>query len=84
MRGGTLTEVPDTKEHPSTRDGLCSKLNNVRGQHTNPDRLPYPLRRSDPEGSHQFERISWGAALAKIGEPWREVITTDGGQAIVR
>ena len=33
-----------------------------------PDRLQYPLRRTGPKGSHEFERISWDDAFGIIVE----------------
>ncbi|MGD8699358.1 MAG: aminotransferase class V-fold PLP-dependent enzyme, partial [Gemmatimonadales bacterium] len=33
-----------------------------------PDRLPYPMRRTGPKGTYEFERISWDDAYAIIVE----------------
>ena len=66
-----------------TRGTLCVKLKDFHDHHANPDRLMYPLRRTGPKGSKQFERISWDEAIAEIGRRWREIIATYGSQAIM-
>ena len=83
VRDGRLVDVRGKKKHPVTRGGLCVKLKDFHDHHYNPDRLLYPLRRSGPKGSGQFERISWDAAIAEIGERWRGVISEFGSQAIM-
>ncbi|HLO24328.1 MAG TPA: molybdopterin-dependent oxidoreductase, partial [Methyloceanibacter sp.] len=80
---GKLVEVRGNREHPMTRGGLCVKLKDFHDHHANPDRLKYPLRRTGPKGSKQFERISWDEAIGEIGKRWREIIATHGSQAIM-
>jgi len=80
---GRLSDVRGNKDHPFTRGGLCVKLKDFHDHHANPDRLMYPMRRIGPKGSKQFERINWDAAIAEIGKRWREIIATDGSQAIM-
>jgi anaerobic selenocysteine-containing dehydrogenase len=83
VEDGRLVEVRGNKDHPMTRGGLCVKLKDFHDHHRNPDRLMYPLRRTGPKGSKQFERISWEEAIAEIGRRWREIIATHGSQAIM-
>ena len=59
------------------------KLKDFHDHHANPERLMYPLRRTGPKGSKQFERITWDEAIAEIGRRWREIIATYGSQAIM-
>ncbi|HUU25136.1 MAG TPA: molybdopterin oxidoreductase family protein [Methyloceanibacter sp.] len=80
---GRLVEVKGNKEHPMTRGGLCVKLKDFHDHHHNPDRLLYPMRRTGPKGSNQFERISWDQAIAEIGTRWRDIIAEFGAQAIM-
>ncbi|PNG26235.1 molybdopterin-containing oxidoreductase family protein [Methylocella silvestris] len=82
-KDGALVGVVGNKEHPFTRGGLCVKLKDFHAHHYNPDRLLYPLRRSGPKGSGQFERISWDEAVATIGARWRDIIGEFGSQAIM-
>ena len=83
VRGGRLIEVRGKKDHPFTRGGLCVKLKDFAAHHANPDRLLYPMRRSGPKGSRQFERITWDEAIAEIGSKWRKIIAEHGSQAIM-
>ena len=83
VRGGKLISVKGKKDHPMTRGGLCVKLKDFHDHHANPDRLMYPLRRSGPKGSRQFEGITWDEAISEIGRRWREIIATYGAQAIM-
>ncbi len=81
--GNRLVEVRGNKDHPVTRGTLCVKLKDFHDHHANPERLMYPLRRTGPKGSKQFERISWDEAVSEIGRRWREIIAMYGSQAIM-
>jgi len=83
VKGGRLVDVRGKKEHPFTRGGLCVKLKDFHDHHHNPDRLLYPLRRSGPKGSKQYERITWDEAISEIGRRWRAIIAKYGSQAIM-
>ncbi|MGZ5914589.1 MAG: molybdopterin-dependent oxidoreductase, partial [Hyphomicrobium sp.] len=80
---GKLVDVKGNKEHPITRGTLCVKLKDFHDHHANPDRLMYPLRRTGPKGSKQYERITWDEAIAEIGTRWRAIIAEYGAQAIM-
>ena len=62
---GKLVDVKGNKQHPITRGTLCVKLKDFHDHHANPDRLMYPLRRTGPKGSKQYERITWDEATFK-------------------
>ncbi len=47
-----------------------------------PDRVLYPLRRTGPKGTHQFERISWDEAYAAIVERFQEIKASSGPEAV--
>jgi anaerobic selenocysteine-containing dehydrogenase len=83
VKGGRLVDVRGNKEHPMTRGGLCVKLKDFHDHHANPDRLLYPMRRTGPKGSNQFERITWDEAITTIGKNWRDIIAKYGAQAIM-
>ena len=80
---GKLVGVRGNKEHPMTRGGLCVKLNDYEKRHYHVDRVLYPLRRTEPKGSKQFERISWDEALDEITAKWKAIIQEYGPQAII-
>jgi anaerobic selenocysteine-containing dehydrogenase len=80
---GKLIGVKGNPNHPMTRGGLCVKLNDYEKRHYHPDRLLYPMRRTGPKGSKQFERITWDEALDEIVTRWKAIIAEQGPQAIV-
>jgi hypothetical protein len=47
------------------------------------DRILYPLRRTGPKGSGEFERISWDDALSEISSRWKAIIAEYGAAAIL-
>ncbi|HEX3952067.1 MAG TPA: molybdopterin-dependent oxidoreductase [Stellaceae bacterium] len=48
-----------------------------------PDRLKYPMRRTGPRGSGQYERISWDEALDEVARELMRVRDTYGNAAIL-
>lgn len=48
-----------------------------------PDRLKYPMRRTGPRGSGQFERISWDEALDTVAREMLRIRDTYGNAAIL-
>ncbi|NOS98491.1 MAG: molybdopterin-dependent oxidoreductase, partial [Methylotenera sp.] len=78
-----LIAVTGNTEHPMTRGGLCVKLKDYEKRHYHPDRLLYPMKRTGPKGSKQFERITWDEALDTIVDKWQGIIKTDGPRAIM-
>ena len=83
VKNGKLIDVTGDPDHPMTRGGLCVKLNGFAEHHYNPNRLLYPMRRTGPKGSGQYERISWDDALAEIKRRWTDITATYGSQAIM-
>lgn len=80
---GKLIDVKGNPDHPLTRGGLCTKLKDFDAHHYHPDRLLYPLRRTGPRGTRQYERITWDQALAEIKTRWTGIIAQYGPQAIL-
>ena len=83
VEGEKLISVHGNKNHPATRGGLCVKLKDYEKRHYHPDRILYPMRRTGPKGSKQFERISWDEALDEIVDRWKAIIAGYGPQAII-
>jgi len=78
-----LISVHGNPDHPITQGGLCVKLKDYEKRHYHPDRLLYPMKRTGPKGSKQFERITWNEALNTITTKWKKIIAEDGSQAIM-
>ena len=83
VEDGKLVGVRGNSDHPMTRGGLCVKLKDYEKRHYHPDRLLYPMRRTGPKGSKQFQRISWDEALDEITRRWKAIIKEYGPQAII-
>ncbi len=83
VEDGKLTGVKGNPDHPMTRGGLCVKLKDYEKRHYHPDRLLYPLRRTGPKGSKEYERITWDEALDEITDRWKAIIDEHGSQAIM-
>ncbi len=66
--GDTVTLRPD-KEHPVHRGFICHKGLNFTEMHFDPDRLDFPMRRTNaksPTSRAEFERIGWSDAIDEI------------------
>jgi anaerobic dimethyl sulfoxide reductase subunit A len=48
-----------------------------------PDRLKYPMRRTGPRGSGQYERITWDEALTTVAQELLRIRETYGNAAIL-
>ena len=79
-RGSKLRGNPD---HPVTRGFLCGKVARYLEREYAPDRLLYPLRRTGPRGSGQFQRISWDEALDEIAVRLTAISTQFGSESIL-
>jgi anaerobic selenocysteine-containing dehydrogenase len=83
VKDGRAVDVRGNPDHPFTQGGLCVKVNDYHLRVYSPDRVLYPLKRTGPKGSGQFERLSWEAALAAIKQRWTAIIDTHGPTAIL-
>ena len=83
VEDGQLMSVKGNPDSPITRGGLCTKVKDYEKRHYHEDRLLYPMRRTGPKGSKQFERISWDDALDEIVSKWTDIIDEHGPQAII-
>ncbi|HWI63481.1 MAG TPA: molybdopterin oxidoreductase family protein [Symbiobacteriaceae bacterium] len=83
VKDGRAVRVMGDPDNPVTRGYLCVKTNHYEERVYSPDRVLYPMRRTGPKGSGQFERITWDEALAEIGARFRAVISEYGPEAIL-
>ena len=70
-------------DHPYSYGELCPKVNRFLDRVYSPDRVLYPLRRTGPKGSGEFEQITWDDALDEIGTRLNAIIAEHGGEAIM-
>src|SRR3984893_2744661 len=81
---GRIVKVRGSTALPYTASVICNKVARYTGDFVHGEqRLLYPLRRTGPKGSGQFERISWEAALDDIYERVSAVIGRWGPQAVM-
>lgn len=80
---GRVVRVQGAPDHPFTRGVLCAKVNDYQKRTYAPDRLLYPLRRTGPKGSGEFERITWAEALDSIASRFAEIIEVSGPEALM-
>ena len=78
---GVAIKVSGNTAHPHTAGVLCTKVSRYTERTYHPDRLLYPLKRSGPKGSGQFERVSWDEVLQDIARRLREIASRAPGSA---
>jgi anaerobic selenocysteine-containing dehydrogenase len=64
---GEVVRFEGNPLHPGSRGRVCAKGPATLNQVQDRDRILYPLRRSGPRGSGQFERTTWDEVLDTIG-----------------
>ena len=86
VRGGRIARIStDSRRWKADHPPLpaCARGVGQIERIYHPDRLKYPLRRTGPRGSGQFERISWDEALDEIAAQLLRVRETYGNAAIL-
>ncbi len=78
-----IVKVRGSDAMPFTEGVICNKVaRDMAALVHGPQRLLYPMRRTGPKGSGQFERITWDEALGEIHARVSEVIRCWGPQAV--
>ncbi|MBE9914467.1 molybdopterin oxidoreductase family protein [Paenibacillus donghaensis] len=80
---GKIVKVTGNPDHPITQGAICNKVRNMTERIYHKDRIRYPLKRTGPKGSGQFERISWDEAVSEIASRYRELIAEYGSECIL-
>jgi anaerobic selenocysteine-containing dehydrogenase len=80
--GRTIGRVHGADTNRYTAGVICAKVARYAERIHHPDRLLYPLRRTGPKGSGQFERISWDEALDIVAQKFLEAEETFGSQSV--
>lgn len=86
VANGKITRIttdprPWNPDHPPLR--ACARGVGQVERTYHPDRLKYPMRRTGPRGSGEFERISWDEALDQVASELLRVRETYGNAAIL-
>jgi anaerobic selenocysteine-containing dehydrogenase len=80
--GNTIGRIRGAKDQSYTAGVICAKVARYAERIHHPDRLLYPMRRTGPKGSGQFERMSWDDALSSIAERFLEAEREHGAQSV--
>ncbi|MGG4499118.1 molybdopterin-containing oxidoreductase family protein [Brevibacillus reuszeri] len=81
--GGKAVKIRGNSEHPITKGFLCIKVNNYLERVYSPDRILYPMLRVGDKGEASFKRISWGEAVERITDKFKETIYKYGTEAVL-
>lgn len=60
----------------------CLRGRTYRRWMNSPDRINYPMKRTGPRGSYQYEQISWDEAITIAADKLKEVIDKYGNEAV--
>lgn len=78
----TIGRVRGSKSNTYTAGVICEKVARYAERIHHPDRLLYPLRRTGPKGSGQFERISWDQALEETAAAMLKAEADYGAESV--
>lgn len=80
VKNGVITRIKGDPEHPTSQGRLCVKGSAFRELVYSPDRLKYPLMKTQ-EG---FKRVSWDEALDLTANKLTEIRKRYGAESLVR
>jgi anaerobic selenocysteine-containing dehydrogenase len=81
---GRVVRLRGNPDHPTTRGGLCPKVNRYVDRVYHQDRILQPLRRVGPKGSAEFEEISWEDAINEIARRLADIVDSTGPDAVLQ
>jgi anaerobic selenocysteine-containing dehydrogenase len=64
---GEIRRFEGNPAHPGSRGRNCAKGPATINQVNDPERILYPMKRTGPRGSGEWERVTWEDALSDIG-----------------
>ena len=79
LEGERVVNVAGDRDHPFTDGFLCHKVSRLPERIHHPDRLLFPMKRTGPKGSGQFERVSWDVALDEIASRFQDIAAGQHG-----
>ncbi|MEZ5318994.1 MAG: molybdopterin-dependent oxidoreductase [Vicinamibacterales bacterium] len=72
-----IRKIEGNPVHPGSRGRTCAKGVVTPNQLEDPDRILYPMKRTGPRGSGQWQRVSWDEVLETLGARIRKAIQED-------
>src|SRR5215510_326479 len=83
VEDGVAVSLRGDAAHPTTRGGLCAKVNPFLERVYSPDRVLHPLRRVGQKGEGRFEQVSWDEALADVATRLQRAIVEHGPTTVL-
>src|SRR6185369_5700212 len=80
---GRVTAVDGSHRNPYTDGFICAKVRRYPERIYSPLRLLHPQRRVGAKGEGRFERIGWDEAIALIATRFKQIIASDGAEAVL-
>ncbi|KAA3608973.1 MAG: formate dehydrogenase [Planctomycetota bacterium] len=77
QKSGQVEKVEGNPYHPGSRGRNCAKGPATLSQVKDPDRILYPLKRTGPRGSGQFERTTWQEVIDTLAARIRKALQDD-------
>lgn len=79
-----IVKLEPDREHPVSKGFACHKGLSFLQVHDDPDRVNFPIRRTNPRTQMpgNYERVDWDSALSDIGARLRAIRDTYGPDAI--
>lgn len=74
---GEVEKIEGNPHHPGSRGRNCAKGPATLSQVKDPQRILYPMKRSGPRGSGQFERTTWDEVIETLAGRIRKAIQED-------
>ena len=82
ISNGRVVSVRADQDHPVSSRTICRKMQHYEESIYSEKRILTPLRRTGKKGEGRFEPISWEAAVKEITDRFKEIIGSDGPEAI--
>lgn len=84
VQDGKVVKIEGDESCPSNRGHSCSKSQASMQAAYHPDRLTYPMKRTNPKGEDPgWVRISWDEAMSTCAEKFQELMDKYGGESLV-
>ena len=82
LGNGRIGKVHGAKDNSYTAGVICNKVARYAERVHHPDRLLYPLARTGPKGSGQYQRCSWDDALDRTAAAFLAAEKKYGPEAV--
>jgi thiosulfate reductase/polysulfide reductase chain A len=83
VEDGRILKLEGNPLDPNSRGRLCAKGQAAINMVDDPDRILYPMRRTGPRGSGQWERVTWDEAIEDISRKLRTLRQEDRPEEMV-